>query len=216
METTATIFSTWSHNGQKQLRRIGLAAIVILWLAAVLVGIAAMMDYEFSSGEDPRAPALWPTDSGISRTAGHPTVLVFAHPRCPCTEATLDELAEIVAATDAGADIKVLFFRPGNAGADWTQSRSVSRTAAMPDVQIISDENGREAQLFHAVTSGRTLLYDAAGHLLFDGGITGSRGHAGENAGSKAVRELLTQGSHIRSTTPVFGCSILENDTQCD
>ena len=36
--------------------------------------------------------------------------------------------------------------------------------------------------LVHAWTSGETMLYDASGRLVFAGGITGSRGHGGDNA----------------------------------
>jgi len=214
METTTTIPS--SDNRSKPPRRLWVAAIVVLWLGAVLAGAFAMLNYDFSSGGDPAAPEHWPVASRIRRVADRPTLMVFAHPRCPCTAATLDELAEVLAATGSGIEIKVLFFTPSNAGSEWTDAPSVSRAAAIPGVTVVSDESGREAQLFHAVTSGRTMLYDPNGRLLFDGGITGSRGHVGDNTGATALLMLLTHRSSTRTTTPVFGCSILERDTTCD
>jgi len=57
------------------------------------------------------------------------------------------------------------------------------------------------------------MLTDAAGKLLFSGGITASRGHVGDNAGLDALI-LLIRNTPAPSTarpvitTPVFGCAI--------
>jgi hypothetical protein len=53
------------------------------------------------------------------------------------------------------------------------------------------------------------MLYDARGALLFSGGITGARAHAGDNPGRSALVALLNRqsGTHA-STTNVFGCSL--------
>ncbi len=175
-----------------------------------------MLRYEFSAGGDPGAPAHWPSASRIPRVAGQPTLVVFAHPLCPCTSASLDELAEIMAKAGTGATVSVIFFTPQDTNAKWMNAASVRKAAAIPGVTIVADDSAREARLFHAVTSGRTLLYNPDGELLFDGGITGSRGHAGENAGASAVAKLLTRESAARATTPVFGCPILKRSTSCN
>ena len=59
-----------------------------------------------------------------------------------------------------------------------------------------------------------TVLYDAAGHLLFHGGITPSRGHSGDNAGSQAIAALLTHHLADRQHTPVFGCDVFDATEQ--
>jgi hypothetical protein len=51
-------------------------------------------------------------------------------------------------------------------------------------------------------------VFDRSGTLTFSGGITGSRGHAGENAGESAVLAALTHEPLERERTPVFGCSL--------
>ena len=66
-----------------------------------------------------------------------------------------------------------------------------------------------EARRFHASTSGQTLVYGASGHLTFAGGITGARGHEGDNPGRRAVTELLMGNTPAVVHTAVFGCSIL-------
>ena len=60
-----------------------------------------------------------------------------------------------------------------------------------PGVSVSSDQEGFEAKNFQSTTSGYVLLYDANGRLLFQGGITGSRGHSGENSGRDAIEAIL-------------------------
>jgi hypothetical protein len=50
------------------------------------------------------------------------------------------------------------------------------------------------------------VLFDSHGKLLFEGGITGSRGHVGDNEGEDSVISLLTTGRAERHEHPVFGC----------
>ena len=83
------------------------------------------------------------------------------------------------------------------------------RAAAIKGVTVVQDSEGVEAERFHAATSGYTLLYGSDGRLLFSGGITGARGHAGDNAGRSAIAALLTAEGAPTGTTPVFGCSLL-------
>ena len=81
--------------------------------------------------------------------------------------------------------------------------------AAIPGVAAREDLDGAQARLFGAETSGFLVLYDPRGQLLFQGGITGSRGHAGDNAGEDAVALLLTGRAAGLRQTPVYGCSLL-------
>lgn len=84
----------------------------------------------------------------------------------------------------------------------------------MPNVRVIIDKDEHEAELFNATTSGLNLLYDRAGNLKFNGGITSSRGHEGANAGRQTIYELVTNDSSNLSKTPVFGCPLRSKD--CD
>ncbi|HEX3447903.1 MAG TPA: hypothetical protein VHS97_06590, partial [Isosphaeraceae bacterium] len=76
-------------------------------------------------------------------------------------------------------------------------------------VHLIDDSGGEEAARFGARTSGLVALYAPDGRLHFRGGITGSRGHEGDNAGQQALLGLI-QGnpSSLPCETPVFGCPL--------
>jgi hypothetical protein len=132
-----------------------------------------------------------------------------AHPQCTCTRASLDELAEILArAAPHQPKTYVLFLRPSAFDVGWEQTDLWRRAAALPNVSVVRDDDGLEARRFGVETSGQTMLYDERGRLVYSGGITGSRGHIGENAGELALVALLTRGGVERGKADVFGCSL--------
>ena len=83
---------------------------------------------------------------------------------------------------------------------------------AIPNVRVLIDEGERETRIFNAQTSSLTLLYDRDGNLRFSGGITASRGHEGDNAGRRAVFEIVAREAAEKIETPVFGCPLHKKD----
>jgi hypothetical protein len=73
---------------------------------------------------------------------------------------------------------------------------------------MVLDRDGAESRRFRTETSGHALLYDAGGRLLFSGGITVARGHAGDNAGLGAIEALVAGEPAARRRTLVFGCAL--------
>src|SRR5438874_1239265 len=72
------------------------------------------------------------------------------------------------------------------------------------------DSDGLESGRFGAETSGFVVLYDGQGKLLFRGGITAGRWHAGDNAGEDAILAALNHAASPLSEAPVFGCALLD------
>ena len=191
--------------------KIGKSALLgfgILWLVGVGVGQRVLLDYETSLGEAATPPVRWPADSRIQRATGLATLVMMAHPQCPCTRASIGELALLMAQVQDRVSAYVLFFKPTGYSEEWEKSDLWRSAAAIPRVTVLVDDGGVEAARFHAAVSGQALLYDVEGRLLFSGGITASRGHSGDNAGRSAIGSLVTTGTAERAGTPVFGCSL--------
>lgn len=181
------------------------------WAAVIAVGLRGLLNYESAPGTVADVPKAWPA-SAISLAADGPTLVMLAHPHCPCTRASVGELAEVMARVQGKAKAYVLFAKPDGSGADWDDT-SLRRTAgAIPGVTVLSDPKGVEARRFGAETSGHTLLFAPDGRLLFSGGITQSRGHAGDNAGASAIVSLVHNRKAEHATTFVFGCSLPRGD----
>ena len=133
---------------------------------------------------------------------------MLAHPRCPCTRASIGELARITVQVQNKISAYVLFVTPSGSGPDWQDSALRQSAAEIPGVTVLSDTDEIEAQLFGAETSGHTLIFNTVGLLLFSGGITESRGHAGDNVGEDAILTLVKNNPVERNRSFVFGCSL--------
>jgi hypothetical protein len=181
-----------------------------LWLFAIGAGIIVVLDYENASGSAASAPSQWISGTSIPLDSTRDTLIMFAHPRCPCTRASLGELNRLLAQGGGRIAAHVLFFRPPNYPADWTHTELWRTAAAIPGVTVRDDADDALARKFGAETSGYVLFYNPRGQLLFRGGITGSRGHAGDNAGENAIISLALGKPAVVTQTPVYGCSLLD------
>jgi len=174
-----------------------------LWLVAAAASLSIVWRYDPTPGVRATAPERWPVSSALARTSGTPTLILLAHPHCSCTPASLTELAEVLARASTRPRTYVLFLEPEGMANGWEQT-SLWKTAA------VRDDDGLEAQRFGSATSGQTLLYDGGGALRFNGGITGSRAHAGDNAGRRSLVALLGGERAERTVTSVFGCPLFD------
>lgn len=195
--------------------RLVLPACVTLWLVVVGGGLSVLWGYENTPGAPAAAPRQWPADSRIRPAQGRATLVMLAHPHCPCTRASIGELASLMAHGQGRLTAYVLFLKPAGFSEDWEKTDLWRSAAGIPGVNPVVDEGGTEARRFHAITSGQTLLYGADGRLLFSGGITASRGHSGDNAGRSAIVSLVNTGGAERDETFVFGCPLFDENSEC-
>ena len=205
----------WSWLGAiVQRRRVSWIVAGVAWAGASCGGLALLTMYANSPGPSQQSPSEWPLDSSIRLSERGSTLILFAHPRCPCTRASLGELEEIVARSRGFVTAWVVFFRPSGSDDRWDQTDLRETAAAIPGVHVVGDVDSVEARRFHATTSGHTVLYDDRGALLFSGGITLARGHAGDNAGRSAIESCLSDLAPACRHTPVFGCPIAISSEQ--
>lgn len=177
-------------------------AIAGLWLLGLTFGARAVYHYATDRGASGATPATWPSASQLAPVSTGATAVMFLHPDCPCSRASVHELSTVIGALPLGARVIVVFEGTSD-GALWTT------VGAIPQIVRVVDD-GVEGARFGARTSGYTVVYDARGALVFRGGITGSRGHVGDNVGRQQFGEALQgrpQGKH-----PVFGCALAEEN----
>ena len=195
--------------------RVLLLAGTILWLLVISIGLWMLWGYENTPGKAAEPPREWPADSKILPARDHATLVMLAHPHCPCTRATIGELASIMAHSQGRLTAYVLFLKPRGFSEEWEKRDLWQSAASIPGVTAVIDDEGAEANRFHAATSGQTVLYDAGGRLLFSGGITASRGHYGDNAGQSAIVSLVNSGAADLTETSVFGCPLFDPNSEC-
>ena len=89
-------------------------------------------------------------------------LLFLAHPQCSCTQASLDELAEILARAKSQPKTYVLFLKPSSVGDSWEQT----------DVPLAEEIEEYEVTIgARTVTvAAPSFLYTAA-EIAADGGL---------------------------------------------
>jgi hypothetical protein len=193
---------------EPRLRPWQLSLVAIAWLAAVALCQRAILNYDFAPAPEGTPPAKWPADSAVSHVPGLPTVVLVGHPHCPCTRASIEELAILMARLHNRATADVIFVHPHSFSDDWEKTDLWDSAARIPGVTVWNDLDGVEAARFGALASGQTMFYAADGTLRFSGGIVPFRGHEGDNAGVSAIFSLVSTGKAGVSRTSVYGCSL--------
>ena len=101
-----------SRAGSRALRRCFTWTLVAVWSAAVATGMGLLAVYANNPGKWSPAPAaIGHSDDAMS--ARH-RLYMFLHPRCPCSVASVNELARIMSRCAAQLDATVYFVRPAS------------------------------------------------------------------------------------------------------
>lgn len=206
-----------THSGRRRCQRLAVVAAVALWTVAVSAGWCMITDYSYKAEPSGAAPAdAWPAGVTLARDANRPTMVVFLHPKCPCSQATLTELERLQSRpTGLGvANVLLVVTIPADADASWRASPLIERGQSLCGSQIVFDRGGVVAGQFGATASGTVMLFNAAGQRLFAGGVTASRGHEGQNAGADAVASLLAGQPAEVNSIPVFGCRLVTSSAR--
>jgi Zn-dependent protease with chaperone function len=188
------------------IQRIVIGCALAVWLIVVAGGFVSLASYDQQAGAATAAPRR--IDSLPAAAPQKHRLLMFVHPRCPCSTASLRELERLMARCVDELDTTVYFIRPAGEADAWAQGNLWDHANQIPGVKAVIDAGGEMAERFGAKTSGSVALYDAAGRLLYEGGITAARGHEGDNRGKDAVFALVRGEATPTTTCPVFGCSL--------
>ncbi len=189
--------------------RVSKRSLVLLatWGAVVVSGILFLEAYAARPGDAGTPTGRWLAESRIPLDHRRATLLIFLHPHCPCSRASIGELAYIMDRCRDRLSVHAILL--GTPFLDrWGRSEIERDLAGLPDVHVYADPGGVEARRFSVATSGHALLYDARGRLVFSGGITAARGHAGDNYGRAAVLDRILNEEGRRAGGPVFGCPL--------
>lgn len=184
--------------------RVRLIAALVVWIASVGAGMAFLTAYVNRAGATGIPPQVMSISGG---PASHKyRLLMFVHPHCPCTTASLSELSRVMSRCSNQIKADVYFYCPDDKPDEWVTGNLWNSARAIPGVEAWIDRNALASTEFATAISGEVLLYDPVGHLCFHGGITAGRGHEGDNAGKTAVISMARKGRANVDHAPVFGC----------
>lgn len=152
-----------------------------------------------------------PSELKLSVAPERTVLLMFVHPRCPCSRASLGELEELISRAPEAGEVCVVFYKPVGEPDEWAKS-GLYKEAQRLGWQTRFDPGGAMAERFGATTSGHVLIYDTKHRLSYSGGVTASRGHWGDSESKATALKSLQQSLPGISTRPVYGCPLQNPD----
>ena len=200
-------FDSIARRPSKLKSRGALWTVAAVWIGGIVVGGRYLLHYETTPGMAATPSAVWPAGVPIQRAQDRPTIVMIAQPACSCTRASIGELETVISQYPDRAKLFIIF-ETNTLGVDPRQSSLWQAATRVHGATVIFDETASVAGCFQAETSGQVFLYDPDGKLRYSGGITISRGHAGESAGSQALATLLAGQQPDVTSAPVFGCTL--------
>lgn len=213
MSTHPITQSTPSKSLNRHNRLIGV--FVGAWMMCLLAGVFVVTGYATNPGEQHRLLFEWPSSSYMERSRDLTTVVLFVHPRCPCTFASKREFERLLPTITESVLLKVVYFHPKNESEQWVRSTKLFQAFnQLAPGAAVMDCNGLEAQSFGVKNSGHILAFSPSGKCLYSGGVTPSRGHEGSNFGLSALRVAIEKQQRTRLDFPVFGCSIVTPESE--
>ena len=181
-------------------------AFAAIWIIAVVAGLSVLWAWENTPGCGGRPPAQWPAESAC-RARPIRRRWFFSHIRNVPARRESVSRGDSRPATTPPLDYSV-FLKPVGLGVDWEKTDLWRAATNLPGVTVLRDDDGLEAtRVRRWITSGQTCSRPVWRTAL-SGGITGARGHAGDNAGRASLVSLLNQGKTDLLSTSVFGCPL--------
>lgn len=196
-------------------RRLLHLAVLTAWLGCIAAVMHWGLHFQYQAPPLQPSQGQWPTSSQLPRgNAG--TIIMFLHPHCPCSKASLHELLMLDTKLRPGIAVSCVFCQAPEESADYIRSTGLWREVAKGANLHATIDSGAETSLFHPRISGEIFAYDAAGTLVYHGGITPSRGHVGDNLGAERLLARLNEdsaGTQPPDIFPAFGCALGSPET---
>lgn len=185
---------------------LGLA--VALWLGVAGVGFFALLAHAHRPGEV-ASPAQLDALEGVAKSEpGVWHVVMGVNPNCPCSHASVAQLAHLERRFRERLRAVVLTTHGGRVLDPQEATRSASWLHEHPALRVVDDAQGTACRAAGIKTSGAVVLYDPAGRPRFWGGITPSRGHVGPCTGLEAAAALVEGRLPPATTAPAYGCAL--------
>lgn len=185
-----------------------LFGVAFTWIGISLFGWCTLFRHTFRPSITAEIAARSLCAQGLAQPSEAFQIVIFAHPFCPCTQATLDKLDESLTRFPAKTSIRVIFVIEGLERSSVEESSSIAFARRLPKVEVQFDDTGEAVLHWGARVSGEVFAFNRSGHCVFHGGLTSGRGHKGDSLGQKELERRAAGGCDEQYAGPVFGCAL--------
>ena len=95
---------------------------VTAWAVACVSVFVLLWSYANVPGAQGMLPVGWTAATELERPDDRAMLLVFAHPKCPCTRATMTAIERLQREVPSSFATRVVFYEPADADASWRQT----------------------------------------------------------------------------------------------
>src|SRR5262245_11250789 len=103
-----------------------------LWGVAVAAGGWSLLAYSTTPGASGQAVGSWPQGASFRPLDTRPTLVMFLHPHCPCSRASVEQLNRLLVREQDRVQAFVVFVRPEGVGPDWEKTPLRESVGALP------------------------------------------------------------------------------------
>lgn len=189
-------------------RHASFLPLALAWLLVTVGAFVTLVDFGFRPGSAAAATKRWPERAPVPRDLSRPTLVVFLHPACTHSQATLDQLVDLLRVTRGEVAVHLLFRLDPIHEPDPELTPLRQRALGLTGTAVGDDTAGQAARLFGATHSGQVLLYGVGGELLFSGGISAVADGNTPHPGRAALQALLTGNPTSENSALVHGCPL--------
>ena len=199
------------HQKFERSKTPAVVLLVAVWLVTILLGGFAQIRYSLASKATGSATDRWPATTQIGKKDDSKQLMIFLHPKCACSIASIAELSKIQNRCTELIPVKAVFYCPKGEHQSWVSGELWEAAEAIDGCDCLVDLGAMEFKRFGVETSGHALLFDEQDRRIYSGGVTSSRGHVGDNLGASTLVKLIQGSEVLVDELPVFGCQILMN-----
>lgn len=126
----------------------------VTWLFLAGAGFLVLLNHAFEPARvGGPAPIKWPRSSALPGPGALPRLVMFVHPHCPCTLASLQELRAIAQQRQPHLEVQVVVLHSDELAEGWSEAETVRQVSHVPGASIFRDDHGAEAARFGAAAS---------------------------------------------------------------
>jgi len=188
---------------------------ITFWAVLTAAGFTALAFYSATPGEAVSSPAWDRLNLPFPLPADKHLLVMAIHPKCPCTRASVGELARLIRYAEGKLACQLLIYQPPQAETSWQQTGLLETASNLPQTNLLFDTAGNWAKQLGMATSGSVVVYAPSGEPVFTGGITAARNHHGDNLGSDTILSILAGSNPTTQTTAVYGCRLSLQNNAC-
>lgn len=186
---------------------------LVLWMGAIASGTA----FALRSEQERVGPELrdWVRNSALVLDRERPTLVLFLHADCPCTDAGQAALGRVLDSYPEAFHVAIVRVGPFTNSPNDPQPAAYVELLRHAGVEKYEDTDATLAAKFGVLRGGTLLAFSPSGDALFEGGLATEDGERRsgdaleENPGLDAIRDIARGRNPDRLHAPSYGCPFL-------